>query len=146
MEIQKYENMDFHIFENILWLWPGDCFTRPFMALINPKAAPGAKQRVGVYQMWSAIEALAACRELGSLGAVRVWSLLWLFRDPGSGEVDLTRDDIAGTVGLSPRRVSRILSALRQRHLITTRRQHLPRIRGPGRVIITIKAPEAGAA
>jgi len=110
------------------------------MALISPKAAPGSWQTIEVYDMWSAIESLASSRDLGSLAAVRVWSLLWLFRDPWSGEVGLTREDIASTIGLTTRRVSRILTALRQRQLITTRRERLPHTRGPGQVIITIAA------
>lgn len=113
-------------------------FTCLIMALIRPQSAPGAQQAIRVHEMWSAIESLASSRELGSLAAVRVWSLLWLFHDPGSGDVDLTRDDIANVVGLSPRRVSRILTALRQRQLITTRRERLPRTRGPGQVIVTV--------
>ena len=53
---------------------------------------------------------------LGSLAALRVWALLLLFREPATGQVDLTREDIAGAVGLTPRRVSRILTALRNRY------------------------------
>jgi CRP-like cAMP-binding protein len=112
------------------------------MALISPKGAPGARQTIRVYEVWSTIESLAASHELGSLVAVRVWSLLWLFRDPQSGVVGLTREDIASTIGLTPRRVSRILTALRSRQLITTRLQRVPRARGPGQVIITVPAPE----
>ena len=92
--------------------------------------------------MWSAIDALAASRGLGSLAALRVWALLLLFRAPATGQVDLTREDIAGAVGLTPRRVSRILTALRDRQLITTRRERLPRIQGPGQVIITVLLPK----
>ena len=110
------------------------------MALINPKAAPGSRQTIEVYEMWSAIDALAASRGLGSLAAVRVWALLLLFREPATGQVDLTRADIAGAVGLTPRRVSRILTALRDRQLITTRRQPLPGQQGPGRVVVTMRA------
>ena len=112
------------------------------MTLINAKAAPGAQQTIRVFDLWSAIELLASRREIGSLAAVRVWSLLWLFRDPASGDVDLTRKDIATAVGLTPGQVSRVLTALRDRRLIATRRQRLPRTRGPGRVIITIKGVE----
>lgn len=111
------------------------------MALINPKAAPGAQHAIGVYEMWNAIEALTSSREPGSLAAVRVWSLLWLFRDPQSGDVGLTREEIASTVELSPRRVSRILTALRSRQLITTRRERRPRTRGPGQVVIAVPVP-----
>ena len=54
----------------------------------------GAQQTIRVFDFWSTISnSLASRRELGSLAAVRVWSLLWLFRDPASGDVNLTREE-----------------------------------------------------
>src|SRR5690348_2174287 len=42
------------------------CFKCLIMSLINPKAAPGSRQTIEVYEMWSAIDALAGSRGLGS--------------------------------------------------------------------------------
>ena len=113
------------------------------MALIipNPLVAPGAHVGVATHELWTTIEWLATQTALGTIAAIRVWTTLRLFCDPSSGDVHLSRVEIAELVGISPGRTSRILTAFVRRKLITTRRERISGRSGPGRVIVNIYMP-----
>ena len=109
------------------------------MRVMNARSLPGASRTVEVVEVWRAIEIIAGFGgNLGGATTMRVWAALLLNRDPNSGVVNLERDDLARLVGVSPARISRILTALATAKMIERRREIIADTRGPGRVVIAI--------
>ncbi len=89
--------------------------------------------------LWRAIERLTAPDSgLASAAALRIWGALWLFRDPETGVAAIDRDRLAELAGVSVERTSRVLTALEKARLIRRRRERIPGMQGPGRVIILV--------
>ena len=105
---------------------------------INPRAAPGGQHLVSISDVWTAIDRIAKVPSIGAIAAIRVWSFLWLCRDAGSGDVQLTRSELSNLVGLSVSKISRIVAALEREGLLTTRRERIPGTQGRGNVIIKL--------
>lgn len=66
--------------------------------------------------------------------AMRLWAELFTALDMETGEVMLTRDEIAEAVSISIRHVSDIMSELELCGAIIRRRERVAGMRGPGRV------------
>lgn len=109
------------------------------MRVVAARSLPGAPRKVEVVEVWQAIERIAGFGGgFGSLTTVRVWTALLLMREPSSGVVDMDRNDLAGLVGISAARISRILTALEKANMVQRRREGISGTRGPGKVVITI--------
>jgi hypothetical protein len=66
--------------------------------------------------------------------AVRLWAALFRHLRRDSGEILLTRDELAGQVGTSADHVSEIMAELEEIGAISRRRERVPGMRGPGMV------------
>jgi CRP-like cAMP-binding protein len=106
--------------------------------IIAPHHAPGARRTLEVVEVWRAIDRITHLGAgLGGIKTVEVWVALMLMRD-SSGDVEMDREHLARLVGITPARVSRILTALETVKLIKRRRDPIDGMRGPGKVVIVI--------
>jgi hypothetical protein len=67
--------------------------------------------------------------------APAVWAELFTALRRDTGEIALTRDEIAERVGVDPDHVSRIMGELARVGAISIQRQRLAGVRGPGRAV-----------
>ncbi|BDG70234.1 helix-turn-helix domain-containing protein [Roseomonas fluvialis] len=105
----------------------------------SPKQAAGGSDTVEVAALWRAIETIAGIGGgFGGVTTIRVWAALLLNRERSTGVVRMDRADVARLVGISPGRMSRILTALAAAKMIERRREHISGKRGPGRLVIVI--------
>lgn len=77
------------------------------------------------------------------LVAVQVWALAFEHLDIETGEIGLTRDQIADAVGERPEHISRVMSELEDVGAITRRRERIAGMRGQGRVLYFVN-PRVG--
>ena len=75
-----------------------------------------------------------AANSVRPMKAIRAWALLFTVLDMDTGEVMLTRDEIAGSIGVTPGDVSTIMSELESIGAIIRRMDRVPGMRGRGRV------------
>lgn len=68
------------------------------------------------------------------LKALHLWSVLFTALDRETGEIMLTRDQLAERVGETPDNVSEIMGELEGIGAVIRHRQRVPGMRGPGRV------------
>jgi len=68
------------------------------------------------------------------LTALRVWALCFKYLRTDTGEILLTRDEIADKVGQRPQEISQIMSELVAFRAITRARQKVGGMKGPGMV------------
>lgn len=66
--------------------------------------------------------------------ATSLWSELFTAMRMDTGEIMMTRDELAELVGCSGQNVSQIMSELASINAISRRRERIPGVRGPGRV------------
>lgn len=98
-----------------------------------------ASQNAWVFVMLSPDQNRAVVRWLDMnsrrpMRAMRLWAELFTALDLDTGEVMLTRDDIAARVSIVPEDVSEIMSELETCGAIIRRRERVAGMRGPGRV------------
>lgn len=62
----------------------------------------------------------------------RIWAVLPRHVDKSTGEIKLTRDQLASLTGHSPRDVSLVMSELEECRAIIRHRERVPGLRGPG--------------
>ncbi len=67
--------------------------------------------------------------------AMRLWALTFEHLYPHTGQIMLTRDQIAEKIGIRPNEVSEIMSELVRFRAIFTERRRLEGVRGPGKVV-----------
>lgn len=67
--------------------------------------------------------------------AMRLWALMFEHLYPHTGQIMLTRDQIAERIGIRPNEVSEIMSELVRFRAIFTERRRLEGVRGPGKVV-----------
>ena len=67
--------------------------------------------------------------------AMRLWALMFEHLYPHTGQIMLTRDQIAEKVGIPPQHVSEIMGELVKFKAIFTERSRLEGVRGPGKVV-----------
>lgn len=67
--------------------------------------------------------------------AMRLWALMFEHLYPHTGQIMLTRDQIAERIGIRPNEVSEIMGELTRCHAISTERRRLEGVRGPGKVV-----------
>ena len=67
--------------------------------------------------------------------AMRLWALMFEHLYPHTGQIMLTRDQIAEKVGITPEHVSEIMGELVRFKAIFTKRHRLEGVRGPGKVV-----------
>src|SRR3954449_837982 len=67
--------------------------------------------------------------------AVELWVLLFEHLRRDTGEIALTRDEIADELGLAPATVSRLMTELEGIGAISRRLEKIPGLRGRGRVV-----------
>lgn len=67
--------------------------------------------------------------------AMRLWALMFEHLYPHTGQIMLTRDQIAEKVGITPEHVSEIMGELVRFRAIFTERHRLEGVRGPGKVV-----------
>jgi len=67
--------------------------------------------------------------------AMRLWALMFEHLYPHTGQIMLTRDQIAEKVGITPEHVSEIMGELVRFKAIFTERHRLEGVRGPGKVV-----------
>ena len=67
--------------------------------------------------------------------AMRLWALTFDHLYPHTGQIMLTRDQIAEKIGIRPNEVSQIMGELVKFRAIFTERRRLEGIRGPGKVV-----------
>ena len=66
--------------------------------------------------------------------AVRLWAALFRHLRRDSGEIMLTRDELAERIGVHPDNITRIMADLESIGAISRRRERVPGMRGPGTV------------
>ncbi|MEZ7138023.1 MULTISPECIES: hypothetical protein [Komagataeibacter] len=64
--------------------------------------------------------------------AIRVWALLFDHLMPHTGQIMLTRDEIAEKIGQRPQEISQIMNELVRFGAIFSKREKVPGMRGPG--------------
>lgn len=67
--------------------------------------------------------------------ALLVWSVLFEHLYPHTGQIMLTRDQIAETVGIRPNEVSAIMGELATCQAVFTERRRVDGVRGPGQAV-----------
>ena len=67
--------------------------------------------------------------------AVQLWALMFEHLYPHTGQVMLSRDQIAEKISTTPEHVSEIMGELVKFKAISTERQRLEGVRGPGKVV-----------
>ena len=67
--------------------------------------------------------------------AMMVWGTLFEHLYPHTGQIMLTREEIAEKVGIRPNEVSAIMGELAKCHAIFTERRRVEGVRGPGQVV-----------
>jgi hypothetical protein len=67
--------------------------------------------------------------------AMRLWALMFEHLYPHTGQIMLTRDQIAERIGIRPNEVSEIMGELVSFRAIFTERRRLEGVRGPGKVV-----------
>lgn len=67
--------------------------------------------------------------------AMRLWALMFEHLYPHTGQIMLTRDQIADRIGIRPTEVSEIMGELVRFRAIFTERRRLEGVRGPGKVV-----------
>ena len=67
--------------------------------------------------------------------AMMVWGTLFEHLYPHTGQIMLTREEIAEKVGIRPTEVSAIMGELAKCHAIFTERRRVEGVRGPGQVV-----------
>ena len=77
------------------------------------------------------------------LVAVRLWALLFDHLRRDTGEIMLTRDELAAAVGDTPRHVSELMGELAGIGAVSRRRERVPGLRGPG-VVRFFMSPRIG--
>lgn len=89
-----------------------------------------------VDRVWDAIAALpASCRPKD---VDRVFKKILVNLAPGSGEVRITREDLATVTGLHPAEVSKALGVLVRLQVLFREVVRVEGVRGPGRAVFTI--------
>jgi hypothetical protein len=106
--------------------------------MIKGRQAPAGK-------VWQGVRWLRRHSERG-LVAAELWCLLWVLRDPETGRIGATRQQIADILATSPENVSRVVAGLVR---LGVARQHWERVAGrrsPGISVYTLieraKIPE----
>jgi CRP-like cAMP-binding protein len=115
--------------------------TGPAVAL--KLAAKGRQSPAG--KVWQGVRWLRRHSERG-LVAAELWCLLWVLRDPETGRIEATRQQIADILGTSRENVSRVIADLAT---LGVAKRHWERVagrRGPGIAVYTLieraKIPE----
>ena len=67
--------------------------------------------------------------------AMMVWGTLFEHLYPHTGQIMLTREQIAETVGIRPNEVSAIMGELAKCHAVFTERHRIEGVRGPGQAV-----------
>lgn len=67
--------------------------------------------------------------------ALEIWALLMCNLKRHTGEITLTRDEISSEVGIRSSEVSQIMSELVRFNAIFSKRERIPGLRGPGKVV-----------
>jgi Crp-like helix-turn-helix protein len=88
-------------------------------------------------QIWRGIRWLMKHSKRKSIAA-ELWCLLWVLRDPDTGEVEATREEIAQAIGTTPRQVSRAMTELAAVGVIQRHRRPVPGKPGPGLAVYTL--------
>ena len=70
--------------------------------------------------------------------AAELWCFLWVVRDPDTGEIAATREEIADAIGTTGQQVSRVMTELAAIGVIQRHRQPVPGKRGPGLAVYTL--------
>jgi len=121
-------------------------FRRTLLDRLEPVATPSTDipwryamlSEADVARVWDAIERLPA-RDRPRM-VDRVFKVVLLNLRPDTGEVRLTRDQIAAKIGCPPSRVSEAMSVLVRLGVIEREMQRIPNMRGPGAVQYSINA------
>src|SRR4051795_7547113 len=67
--------------------------------------------------------------------AVRLWALLFVHLRRDTGEIALTRDELAAAIGVTPENLSRLMHELAGIGAIIVHREKVAGMRGPGRAV-----------
>jgi len=96
-------------------------------------------------KVWQGVRWLRRHSKRG-LVAAELWCLLWVLRDPETGRIEATRQQIADILGTSPENVSRVITSLVNLGVVRRRREWMAGRRGPGIAAYTLieraKIPE----
>lgn len=82
-------------------------------------------------KVWQGVRWLRQNSMRGLLAA-ELWCLLWVLRDPETGRIAATRQQIADSVRTAPANVSRLMTELVNLGVVRRRRERVAGQRGPG--------------
>ena len=95
------------------------------------------KLNVCAGENWTAVRWLLASTR-GPKAAVAIWCFLWTRRDPSTGEIVASREEIASAARTTPRNVSRVMTLLESVGAVTRQRRLVRGLRGPGEIVYTL--------
>lgn len=110
------------------------CIDKALVELQRQTASSERKVFVMVYPEFSMVSEWLAANSSRKLIALRLWALILAHVDQDTGDIALTRDEIADALKVPPADVSRVMSELEQCCAINRRRVRIAGLRGAGMV------------